>query len=190
MTGDDITDAQLMKRSRRDADAFRVVYDRHCAAVHGFMLRRTGNADAALELTAETFAQAWLSRARFRDMAGGSAAPWLFGIARKIVAQSARRRRIERDAITRLGLSRDVPAFEEPVSAEWLDGLDSDLAGALEELSARDREALELRVMQGRPYDEVAAALDSSPGAARVRVSRLLAQLRGRLETTTTWSNR
>jgi RNA polymerase sigma-70 factor (ECF subfamily) len=190
MTDDTRSDAELMKRARRDPDAFRVVYDRHCEAVHRFMLRRTGNADAALELTAETFAQAWLSRSRFRDMAGGSAGPWLFGIGRKVLAQSARRRRVERDGIAKLGLWDAVPVAEEPADDAWLDGMREDLGEALDELSARDREALELRVIQERSFAEVAAAIDSTPGAARVRVFRVLAHLRGRLATTTDWSDR
>lgn len=184
------TDAQLLARSRREADAFRAVYDRHCGSIHGFLLRRTGDPVAALELTAETFAEAWLARTRFRDEAGGSAAPWLFGIARNVVSQSARRNAVERRAIERLGMSGEVPAHEEPVDERWLDGLDDDIAGALAALSATDREALELRVMDERPYDEVAELMHSSPGAARVRVSRVLSQLRVRLQTTNNWSDR
>jgi RNA polymerase sigma-70 factor (ECF subfamily) len=186
----DITDAELLLRSRRDPDAFRALYDRHAQSIHGFLLRRTGDPVAALELTAETFAEAWLVRDRFRDEAGGSAAPWLFGIARNVVLQSVRRRSIERRAIVRLGMSGEVAAHEDPVDERWLDGLDPDMEEALDELSIADRKALEFRVMQERPYDEVAALMHSSPGAARVRVSRVLAQLRGRLQTTTDGSNR
>ena len=65
------------------------------AKVYGFHLRRTSDADAAHDLTAETFAQAWLVRHRFRDPRGRLAGPWLFGIARNLMAQSVRRRRIE-----------------------------------------------------------------------------------------------
>jgi hypothetical protein len=79
------TDAELIRRSRRSAEAFRALYDRHAERVHRFLARRTGDGQAALELTAETFAAAWLSRARFEDRAGGSAAPWLYGIARNVL---------------------------------------------------------------------------------------------------------
>ena len=77
------TDAELIVSARNDPDAFRVLYDRYSGRVHAFLLRRTGDSDAALELVAETFAQAWTSRHRFRDLAGGSAGPWLFTIARR-----------------------------------------------------------------------------------------------------------
>jgi DNA-directed RNA polymerase specialized sigma24 family protein len=70
--------------------------------VLGYHLRRTRDDDAAHDLTAETFAQAWLVRARFRDDCGGTAGPWLFGIARNVLLMSVRRRRLEAAARERL----------------------------------------------------------------------------------------
>src|SRR4051794_40641133 len=98
------TDAELMRAARTDAGAFREIYDRYADGVYGFVFRRTGDPDAAHDLTAETFAAAWLSRARFRDRSGGLAGPWLFGIARNLIAQSVRRRRIELAACAKLGI--------------------------------------------------------------------------------------
>ena len=98
------TDAELIKAARTDAAAFRELYDRYAGQVHGYHLRRTHDPHAAHDLTAETFAQAWLARRRFRDRAGGLAGPWLYGIARNLLAQSVRRRRIELAACERIGL--------------------------------------------------------------------------------------
>ena len=69
------TDAELIRAARTDAGAFRELYDRYADQVYGYHLRRTRDLHAAHDLTAETFAQAWLSRGRFRDRAGGSAGP-------------------------------------------------------------------------------------------------------------------
>src|SRR5204862_535805 len=63
-------DAELLRAARRDPSAFRELYDRYAARVYGYHLRRSGDADAAHDLAAETFAQAWLARRRFRDEAG------------------------------------------------------------------------------------------------------------------------
>src|SRR3954470_1960844 len=76
------TDAELLRASRDDPAAFRELYDRYAEQMHAFHVRRTRDTEAALDLTAETFAQAWLHRRRFRDRAGGLAGPWLYGIAR------------------------------------------------------------------------------------------------------------
>src|SRR3990170_8011372 len=120
------TDAELLAAARTDATAFRSLYDRYAARVLRYHERRTSDQDAAHDLTAETFAQAWLARTRFRDQAGGSAAPWLFAIARHVLLASVRKRALEQTAARRLGIELSgTPA--EPEEA-WLDGLDDALA--------------------------------------------------------------
>jgi RNA polymerase sigma factor (sigma-70 family) len=174
-----MTDAELLHRARSDPAAFRTLYDRYAAAVHGYHLRRTGHPDAAHDLTAETFAQAWTARARFRDDRDGSAAPWLFGIARHVLAASVRRGRLERRACERLGLLEALdrePAAVQP-DERWLDGLDEAFAG----LPAAQRDAIRLRVVDDLGYDEVADHLSTSEEAARARVARGLSSLRSQL---------
>src|ERR1700704_1003546 len=82
------TDADLLRASHRSSAAFRVLYDRHSPRINAFLSRRTRDPGAAIELTAETFAQAWLSRDRYVDHHEGTIAPWLFGIARHVLAAS------------------------------------------------------------------------------------------------------
>jgi RNA polymerase sigma factor (sigma-70 family) len=173
------SDAALVLASVGDADAFRGLYDRHAARIHAVLLRQTRDADAAHDLAAETFAQAWLVRARFRDEAGGSALPWLLGIARNVLLTSVRRRRLEQRACERLGLRDRLdapPAAVEPTEA-WLDGIDDLLDG----LPQSQREALQLRLVEDRDYAGVAAALGTTEQAARVRVHRALRALRARM---------
>ena len=174
-----MSDAALLTAARHDAAAFHQLYLRHAARIHAQHLRQTRDADAAHDLTAETFAQAWLVRERFRDEADGSALPWLLGIARNVLLMSVRRRRLEQRACERLGLRERLdapPAAAEP-DASWLDGLDDLLA----ELPEAQREALRLRVLEERDYAGVAEALGTSPQTARVRVHRALRTLRTRL---------
>jgi RNA polymerase sigma-70 factor (ECF subfamily) len=170
------TDAELIAAG--DAGAFRELYDRHAERIHRFHLGRTRDREAALDLTAETFAEAWCSRARFRDLADGSAAPWLFGIARHVLVGSVRRRRLEQSARDRLGLLAAADRVEP--SEAWLDGLDE----ALAELAPELKVAVGLRVVHDLSYAELAEAVGTTPGAARVRVHRGLAALRARLLST------
>jgi RNA polymerase sigma-70 factor (ECF subfamily) len=167
------SDAALLAAARTDAGAFRELYDRYAERVLGYHLRRTRDDDSAHDLTAETFAQAWLVRARFRDECGGTAGPWLFGIARNVLLMSVRRRRLEAAARERLGL----PVTEIPADETWLEGLDE----ALDELPESQREAIRLRVIDDLTYDDVAERLGTTPAAARVRVHRGLSALRDRL---------
>jgi RNA polymerase sigma-70 factor (ECF subfamily) len=173
------SDAALLAAARHDAGAFHALYLRHAARIYAEHLRRTRDPDAAHDLTAETFAQAWLVRERFRDEVDGSALPWLLGITRNVLLMSVRRRRLEKLACERIGL-RDrldgAPAAADP-DESWLDGLDELLA----ELPDGQREALRLRVFEDRDYADVAHGLGTSPQAARVRVHRALRLLRHRL---------
>ena len=159
------SDAALLAAARTDPGAFRELYDRYADRVLGYHQRRCRDEDAAHELTAETFAQVWLVRARFRDECDGSAAPWLFGIARNVLLVSVRRRALEARARERLGML--------VTAASRL------AAGGLARRPRRRRvpEAVRLRVIDELEYDEIAAALGTTPGAARVRVHRGLAAL-------------
>jgi RNA polymerase sigma-70 factor (ECF subfamily) len=170
------TDAHLLRAARDDAGAFRVLYERYAARIHRFHLSRTRVAEAA-HLTAETFARAWLGRGRFRDEAGGSAAPWLFGIARFVLLESVRKGRLEQGACERLGMLETLERPEMEPDPHWADELDA----ALNELPEDQRDALQLRVVDDLDYSAVAEALGTTAGAARVRVHRALSALRGRL---------
>jgi DNA-directed RNA polymerase specialized sigma24 family protein len=67
---------------------------------------------------------------RFRDEAGGSAGPWLYGIARNVLLESVRRGRLERAACTKLGVFERLDHEPTVVCPDqtWLDGLDEALA--------------------------------------------------------------
>src|SRR4051794_33724824 len=83
MSTDNRSDEQLLADARRDAAAFAELYDRHAHDLLRWLLRQT-NRDAAQELLAETFAQAWRARRRYRP-AKGPARAWLFAIAQHLV---------------------------------------------------------------------------------------------------------
>jgi RNA polymerase sigma-70 factor (ECF subfamily) len=174
------SDADLLAVARTDPLAFREFYDRYATWVHSWFQRQTGSDTAALDLTAETFAQAWHASRRFRDMAEGSGAPWLFGIARNLLRQYHKHNRIESAARERLGMPtawaecEDYDAVDERMVAISLTPV---LRHAVRALPSEQRKALELRVVQQLEYEEVAGALGCTQNAARLRVSRALRAL-------------
>jgi RNA polymerase sigma-70 factor (ECF subfamily) len=174
------SDADLLAVARTDPLAFREFYDRYATWVHSWFQRQTGSDTAALDLTAETFAQAWHASRRFRDMADGSGAPWLFGIARNLLRQYHKHNRIESAARERLGMPtawaecEDYDAVDERMVAISLAPV---LRHALRALPSEQRKAVELRVVQQLEYEEVAGALGCTQNAARLRVSRALREL-------------
>ena len=169
------TDAMLLREAGRDAAAFSVLYARHVEAVHGWLRRRIEW--AAADLTAETFARAWLVRSRFRDSRDGSALPWLLGIASNLMADAARHDRIETRARERLGLSVDLADEDGYTEVDQRLSPRLALARHIESLPAHERDALDLRIVQELSYDEVGARLGIRPTAARLRVSRALRRL-------------
>src|SRR3954463_8879022 len=174
------SDAQLLAAASRDPLAFREFYDRYATWVRSWFQRQTGSDNAALDLTAETFAQAWHASRRFRDLADGSGAPWLFGIARNLLRQYHKHNRIESQARERLGMPtawaecEDYEAVDERMFATSLAPL---LRHAVRALPAEQQRALELRIVQQLDYEEVAGALGCTQNAARLRVSRALRAL-------------
>jgi RNA polymerase sigma factor (sigma-70 family) len=118
-----------------------------------------------------------VTRERFEDRHKGSAAPWLFGIARNVLLMSIRRGAVERRTAARLGvlerldLDGSSDAAPEP---RWAEGADE----LLDSLPLSQRDALRLRIVDELTYDEVADALGTTRSAARVRVHRALAALR------------
>jgi RNA polymerase sigma-70 factor (ECF subfamily) len=167
------SDAELLNAA--DAEAFAVLYDRHVASVFAWARARTGG--HAADLTAEVFARAWLCRRSFRDQADGSAFPWLCGIAGNVLHDSLRRRRVEDRARRRLGLPVAVAPDPEYEAVERRLSLPEAALRAIAELPAAERELLDLRVVQERPYWEIAERLRCTPQAARLRVSRALRRL-------------
>jgi RNA polymerase sigma factor (sigma-70 family) len=170
------SDAQLLRRARTDPEALGELYLRYRDELHRWFRSRVPESDAS-ELTAELFAQVGLSLRRFRDEAGGSAAPWLYGIAKNLVRRYHERGRIESAGRRRLGMP--VRAYELDLDAidDRLVAQSTRVASALETLPQGQREALALRVVEGRPYDEVAAELGCTETAARLRVMRALGKL-------------
>ena len=175
------TDAELLAACDVDPGAFRELYDRHAERVYGVFRRRGVDHHTALELTGETFAAAWRSRHRFHDERNGSAFPWLCGIARFQLSHAARHRAVDAAARTRLGMLAGPAATLDERSQATIEGFDADLTAGLADLEPATRRAIELRVLAGLTYEEIAADLGCTVVAARLRVSRGLARLRALL---------
>jgi RNA polymerase sigma factor (sigma-70 family) len=172
--------ADHLRRSPDEPDAFGGFYDAHFEGLLGYLTRRTCDAEAGLDLTAESFAQAFLSRRRFRGKTDAEAAAWLYRIAKRQLARYFKQGKAEQEACRRLGLERPELDRETERQIEQLaelDDLRSALRAELSELPPAHRDAVRLRVVEELPYPEVARRLAISEPAARARVSRALRAL-------------
>ena len=166
------SDAELLVLD--DPDAFAEIFDRHAGKILTWSSARVG--DYGADLTAEVFAVAWRSRKRFRDEHDGSALPWLYGIAHNVFRSSLRKRRVEYGARERLGLQLTVMHADFEAVDDRL-SFPSAVLRAVANLPDAERELLVLRLVEERPYREIAQRLHCTPVAARLRVSRSLRRL-------------
>lgn len=159
-----------------DDDARRVrftdLFDRTHAALLAYAVRRVAAPADAADVVAETFLVAWR---RLDDVPAGDAArPWLFGVARKVLANHYRgeRRRLALADRLREQVVEVVPAHEptDPV-----------LLRAMDALAPDDRELLRLVAWEELARDEIALVLGVPRATVRVRLHRarrrLMAQL-------------
>ncbi|MEM7271738.1 MAG: RNA polymerase sigma factor [Actinomycetota bacterium] len=153
------------------------IYRQHAPAVAAYVLRRTTAADGP-DAVAETFLVAW----RRRDVvpAEPETLPWLYGVARNVLANQhrGRRRRTQlADRLATLFVHHEV----DPPSVEEAEAF-SRVARALRRLPADDAEVLRLASWEALTPAQIATVLDVPPGTARQRLHRARRRLRAELE--------
>ena len=159
-----MTVARAGSRGISFEDSFRDLFGRHYGAVYGYAARRIGWDDAA-DATAEVFTVAWRKIRAVPDEP--EALPWLFGVARRVVANHQRSRN-RRDRL-------DARAMAEP--ERRIEPDPTDLEQALASLRESDREVLMLVAWEGLRSAALAGALGCSKSAAVVRLHRARARL-------------
>lgn len=141
------------------------LFTQHHRSVLGFALRRVSEPTDAADVVADVFLIAWR---RLSDVPDGDAArAWLFGTARRVLANQ-RRGDLRRNGLAqrmKLELEAHLP-FHEP------DAECTATRQALSELSERDREILQLSVWEELSPAEIAVAMDMRGTTVRSRLHR------------------
>jgi RNA polymerase sigma factor (sigma-70 family) len=171
-----------------DPDAFVALYRCESPMLLTFCARRVLDAETALDLVAETFAQAFKGRRSFRGTTEVEARAWLLTIARRQIVRYLERGALDRKLVRKVGLQVPTMAPDEIAEVDRRAGLPelrATLGAELAKLTDDQREALRLRVVEERSYQEVAASLGVSEATARARVSRGLRAMSRQLEANT-----
>lgn len=143
---------------------FEEVYLAYSGLILAYARRRTPDDAAAQDVVAETFTTAWR---RLEDLPpGDEARPWLYAVARRVLA-NAHRSEVRRAALERRLAAQPPPPVE--LHAPFDDGA---VARAFAALSDGDRELLTLVGWDGLDRDDMAVVLGCSRGAVRVRLHR------------------
>ena len=155
------------------AERFNELFGRTHGAVLAYAVRRcTDPADAA-DVVAETFLVAWR---RLDRVPADAERAWLFGVARRVLANQRRGRQRQHAMAERL---RHELAVASSSSAE--PAQPSPLSEAIERLPETDRELLRLLAWEDLSQEEAAVALGISAGALRVRLHRTRRRLQAML---------
>ena len=162
---------EVADRRERFETVYRELYEPIC----GYVLRRVRQPEDAAEVIAETFATLWR---RFDACPqGAELRPWLFGVARRVIANQRRGQRRRSALSDRLVENFDQGAFEAVDPPEGA----SALARAFASLSESDRELLSLVAWEGLTREELAIALGTSRAVVRLRLHRASKRLHAAL---------
>ncbi len=170
-------DHLLQAAAGGDRDAFAEAYAVLAPGVHGLSLRVLRDTHQAEEVTQEVFLQAWQACARY-DPTRGSARSWVMTLAHRRAVDRVRSSESARcrDDAWASDPTRPSPA---PTDARLVASSEQEqIRSALADLSAPQRQALELSYFGGFTHVEVARLLEVPLGTAKWRIREGLQRLR------------
>ncbi len=163
----------MARVARRDQEAFTRLLDRHLVSLQTFLLRMTGNAADADEVSQDTFLRIWSHATRWQPERV-KFSTWLYRIARNLAIDRYRKKR-ETNVV-------DITMFvdESPDAAHLidLDRRQQMLRGAVASLPERQRTALLLCHFDGMSNQDAAAVLEVTVDALESLLSRARRTLR------------
>jgi len=165
---DEAGDQELADRlARGDEAAFAQLYDACADRLHGYLAARLGSRDAASDVLQNAFLRAVKSRRRFRGVENPVA--YLFQIARNdALRHHAKQPRPDTTLPSDEALTTADPNFDD---AEVVNA-------ALAQLSAADRELVELKILAGFTFREIAEIVGRPQATVATQYRRALESLR------------
>jgi RNA polymerase sigma-70 factor (ECF subfamily) len=167
--------------ARGDIVAFEELYDRYSSTLYALLLRILANPDDAQEVLQESFVKVW-SNANSYDASRGSEAAFLISIARSRGIDRLRSRKIRGDRENDAGREMSVQSSFVVTKTGADDAMRSQeriaVRGALAELPAAQRVALELAYFEGLSQSEIATKLNEPLGTIKTRMQLGMKKLR------------
>lgn len=155
-----------------DEDLMRVLHDQHARALWNYLVGLTnGDRARAQDIVQETLLRAWRNPSVL-DQSRGSARPWLFTVARRILIDEWRSSRARHEVLS------DTPP--EGAVSDQVDQLNNRrlVVAALSRLSADHREVLSETYLRGSTVAEAALKLGVPTGTVKSRTHYALQAFR------------
>ena len=176
----------VAKARAGDADAFRVLVERHSRPLFRLAYRMTGNEEDAEDVVQDSLLRAYRQLKNFDERA--TFRTWLYRITVNCSIDLVRSRKRRLESAGGADPALDDPIQSLPATSPTPDRLamSTEARGrietAMQKLSASERTAFVLRHFEGMCIDEVSRVLGCEPGAAKHSVFRAVRKLRRALE--------
>ena len=179
--GSDSADAAMERYSNGDDAAFAELYDVIAPRLLGFLRAATRDEFATEDLMQQTFLQIHGARGSF--IPGAAVMPWALAIAKRLMIDGARRRRVELGLFARPAADEERDASASTVMAAVDDVLDASrlerrVRQRLDALPETQRSAYELVKQEGLSLKRAAELLGTSVTAMKLRTHRAYEALR------------
>ncbi|HEV8284283.1 MAG TPA: RNA polymerase sigma factor [Chitinophagaceae bacterium] len=179
---------ELLKRVRKDPQAFAVIYDQHYNSIFSYIFRRLANYELARDVTAETFLKAYQKIGVF-EWRNIPISAWLFRIATNEINLHFRHAKNKHSYLDETNLHLYLP-YEEGIETEK-----AALEKALQEnkeflmiqkqllrLNIKYQEVIALRYFEEKNIKEISTILSKKQGTVKSLLSRGLEKLRLAIE--------
>lgn len=170
----------VLRAKHGDKDAFSELYRMYVQKIYRFIYFLLRDHDTAEDLTQETFLRAYRSLSSFSTTQGkGTFQAFLFAIARNLVTDLRRKKpTVSLEDV-------EEPAVFDTIEEELIHEEAKERIGKiLRRLSPFEQHIVVLRFFEELPYAQIAKVVGTNEGAVRVRLHRVLKQLKIYLEKT------
>jgi RNA polymerase sigma-70 factor (ECF subfamily) len=175
----ELADEELMQLVRRgEAQAFEVIYERHCNAAFSLAYRMCGKRSGADDVVQEAFLSLWRSGDAY-DRARGSVRTWVLGIVHHRAIDALRRGTTrERHHASSDGIEERFEAPERTDAEVARRDEAREIRAVLSDLPVDQSRVIELAYFGGFTHTEIAAMLDQPIGTVKGRMRLGLAKMR------------
>jgi RNA polymerase sigma-70 factor (ECF subfamily) len=173
------TDDDLVFKARTQAEALGRLYEMHYERILGFCVYRLFNKEIAEDITSAVFLEVARSISLFRGQTVKDFQSWLYAIAANqanaYIRKTSRRKKLLEEAA---GSMMDFTAEGTDNSLDW-----PKLYTAILKLKPQHQTIVTLRFFENLQYEQIAQILDIKEATLRVRLHRILNELRNNLQT-------
>lgn len=167
----------LLRMTRGDQHAFKMLYDRYVMPALGLATKICGDRALAEDIVQESFLSIWRRPGSYSPDRG-SVTSYILGTVHHKAVDAIRHEESLRRRERFTAVDRESQADDELVERAWISVRRDRVRRAVKFLSAAQREALELAYFEGLTYSEVAEKLGIPLGTAKTRLRDGMIRLR------------